>query len=175
MDWLGNIGNLLNQYANSQPGQTPASAEQDFEHISRAVPREEMSSGLAEAFRSDQTPPFANMLGQLFGGSSGDLRASVLNSLIASVGPQVLSSILARYRMPNLVPSNATQVTPEQADSIPTEAVQDMAEEAHKRDPTIIDQISHYYAEHPTLVKTLGTAALGIALRHLAGQKRGLF
>ena len=114
------------------------------------------------------------MLGQLFGNSNSDMRASVLNSLIAAAGPQVLSSILGRYQAGNLFPPNATQVTPEQAGSIPPEAVQEIAEEAHKRDPGILDMMSNFYAEHPTLVKTLGSAALGIAMSHLAKQKRGL-
>lgn len=174
MDWLSNIGSLLNQYSNHQPGNPPASVEQDFDQVARTAPREEVSSGLAEAFRSDHTPPFASMLSQLFGQSSSPMRASVLNSLIAAAGPQLVSSILARYRA-GQIPAQATQITPEQADQIPPDAVHDIAEAAQKQQPNIVDQMSSIYAEHPTLVKALGTAALGIAMSHLAKQKRGLF
>ncbi|MEJ7711337.1 MAG: hypothetical protein WKF84_16110 [Pyrinomonadaceae bacterium] len=52
------------------------------------------SQGLAEAFRSDQTPPFGNMLGQLFGQSNGPQRASILNTLISLAGPALLSQVL---------------------------------------------------------------------------------
>jgi len=175
MDWLSNIGNLLNQYTNHQPGQTPASAEQDFDHVAKAVPPDQLSSGLAAAFRSDHTPAFGSMLGQLFGNSNGNMRATVVNSLIAAAGPQLLTTILAKYRAGDQLPANATQITPEQAEKIPPAAVEEIAHEAQKRDPSIVDQMSGIYAAHPTLVKTLGAAALGIAMNHLAQQKRGLF
>ncbi len=54
------------------------------------------------------------------------------------------------------------------AQQIPPEAVEQIADKAHKEDPSIIDRISDFYAEHPTLVKTLGTAALTIALAKIA-------
>ena len=53
----------------------------------------ELSEGLAEAFRSSETPPFAQMLGGLFGRSDGQQRATILNQLIAAVGPQVLAQL----------------------------------------------------------------------------------
>ena len=36
-----------------------------------------------------------------------------------------------------------------------------------KHDGSIIDKISQVYAEHPTLIKSLGVAALGIAMRKM--------
>src|SRR4051794_751822 len=141
MDWLSNIGNLLNQYANHQPGETPASAEQDFDHVSKVLPSDQISSGLAEAFRSDQTPPFGNMLGQLFGNSNNNMRATVINSLLAAAGPQLLSTILAKYRAGDQLPAHATQISPEQAEKIPPAAVEEMAHEAQQRDPSIVDQL----------------------------------
>ena len=63
MSWFDELGGLLQQYAGgNQPTQT---TEQDFDQAATVAPRDAMSQGLAEAFRSDQTPPFANMLGQL--------------------------------------------------------------------------------------------------------------
>jgi methylmalonyl-CoA mutase cobalamin-binding subunit len=68
---------------------------------------------------------------------------------------------------------NQTQVTPEQAQQIPAEAVQEIAAQAEKKDPSVIDQVSSFYAEHPTLVKTLGAAALTIALSKIAQRQQG--
>jgi hypothetical protein len=171
MDWLNDIGNILNQYSNRQPGQTPETAEQDFDRVARAAPREAVSSGLAEAFRSDQTPAFGSMLGNMFGNSNGAVKAGILNTLIAAAGPQVLSAILGRQGGA----ASQGHITPEEAERIPPDAVEQAAEEARKQDPTVIDRVSDFYAEHPTIVKTLGAAALGVAMSHLAKQKRGLF
>jgi hypothetical protein len=173
MSLSDDISGILNQYSNHQAGQTPATAEQDFDMVARNAPPAQISSGLAEAFRSDQTPPFGSMLGQMFGNSNGNVKAGILNMLIGAVGPQLLAGALSRYNASEAPQGSGGQITPEQADRIPPSAVQEMAEQAHKQDPSIVDQASEYYAQHPTLVKTLGAAALGVALHHLSGQKRG--
>jgi hypothetical protein len=67
------------------------------------------------------------------------------------------------------------QVTPEQAQQIPAEAVEEIAKQAEQHDPSVVDRVSDFYAEHPTLVKGLGAAALAIAMRGMASQKRGMF
>jgi hypothetical protein len=37
--------------------------------------------------------------------------------------------------------------------------------------PTIVDQISGFYAQHPGVVKALGSAAITIAIRQIARRK----
>src|SRR3954454_23778439 len=94
MSWLDQIGGILQQYSNS--GQATNSTEHDFDQAVNVAPRDAMSQGLAEAFRSDRTPPFENMLGQLFGNSNSTQRASILNTLIAAAGPALMSGALGR-------------------------------------------------------------------------------
>jgi hypothetical protein len=176
MNWLDNIGGLLQQYANSPADQQHARAEQDYDEVARHAPPEELASGLSEAFRSPQTAPFPNMLGQLFANSNPSMKSSILSTLLASVGPQVLSSILARHAgsgVPNQLGVGQHQLDAREADQIPPSVIEEMAEHAEKQDPGVIDQISDFYAQHPTVVKGLGAAALGIALNHLSKQKRG--
>jgi len=176
MNWLDNIGGLLQQYANAQGDQQHAGAEQVYDEVSKHAPREELASGLSEAFRSPQTAPFPNMLGQLFANSNPSMKSSILSTLLASVGPQVLSSILARHAgsgVPNQLGVGQRQLDAREADQIPPSVIEEMAEHAEKQDPSVIDQISDFYAQHPTVVKGLGAAALGIALNHLSKQKRG--
>jgi hypothetical protein len=176
MNWLDNIGGLLQQYANAQGDQQKANAEQDYDEVAKHAPRQDLASGLAEAFRSPQTQPFPNMLGQLFANSNPSMKSSILNTLIATVGPQVLSGILARHSgssAPAELGVGTRQLDAREADQIPPSVVEEMAEQAEKQDPTVIDHISDFYAQHPTVVKGLGAAALGIALNHLAKQKRG--
>ena len=70
--------------------------------------------------------------------------------------------------MAGLLQGGAKQITPEQAAQISPEAVQQLATHAEKADPSIIDRASSFYAEHPTLIKTLGGAVLSVALAKVA-------
>ena len=64
------------------------------------------------------------------------------------------------------------QLTPEQAQQIPPEAVQQLANHAQNANPSIVDTVSNFYAQHTTLVKTLGGAALTVALAKVAERQR---
>jgi hypothetical protein len=43
-----------------------------------------------------------------------------------------------------------------------------LAEHAEKQNPSIVDQASQFYAQHPTLVKTIGAGALALVMSHLS-------
>jgi hypothetical protein len=43
-----------------------------------------------------------------------------------------------------------------------------MATAAEKQDPSVLDRVGAYYAQHPEVVKVLGGAALAIALGQVA-------
>jgi hypothetical protein len=177
MNWLDQLGGMLQQYAGER--QDTSRAEQDFDQVSGVAPKDAMSAGLSEAFRSQQTPPFENMLGQLFGQSNGTQRAGLLNTLLAAAGPALLSGALSRgggglSQLAGLMQSGR-QVTPEQAEQVSPQAVEQLAKEAQHHDPSIIDRASEFYAEHPGVVKGLGAAALAVMMSGMAKQKRGLF
>ena len=177
MEWMEGISNILQQYSGAQPQQRPDTVHDDFDQFAQAAPQSAVADGLAEAFRSDQTPPFGNMLGQLFGQSSGTQRASILNTLLATLGPTIISQVLQRAGggsgLDGILGGGERQVTPEQAEQIPPEAIAAVAAEAEQRDPSVIDRISNVYAEHPTLIKTLGGAALAVALAKIAERQYG--
>ena len=166
MNWMDQISGLLQQYGGGQ-SQASGNVAEHFDQAAQAAPASSLADGLAAAFRSNQTPPFAQMASQLFGASSGSQQAGVLNTLLASAGPGLLSSLLSGGGVPGLASilgSGATHLTPEQAAQVPVEEVQQLAEHVEKHDPSIVDQISGFYSEHPTLIKTLGGAALAIAM-----------
>jgi hypothetical protein len=48
------------------------------------------------------------------------------------------------------------------------EQVKQLAEQAEQENPSIVDRMGDFYAEHPTLVKTIGGAALAIVLGRVA-------
>jgi len=186
MDWMKEIGGVLDRYAEGGPSRPPdAAVHEDFDRFAQAAPPDAVADGLSAAFRSDQTPPFPQMASQLFGRASATQRANILNMLLTTVGPLVVQQILARRQRGTAASgqggvlgqilrggSSAPQVTPEAADQLDPQDIEDIAKEAEKKDPSVIDKISQVYAQQPQLVKMLGGAALAIVLGRMA-QKRG--
>ena len=177
MSLLSELGPLLQQYAGSAPAQPPANVDQHFDQVAGAAPKQEVAQGLAGAFRSDRTPPFGSMLGHLFQSSDPNQRAGLLNTLLGSVASGGamqavggaaggLGSILGMFGL------TGGHVTPQQAQSIPPEAVEKLANEAEKHDPSIVDRASQFYAEHPAAVKALGGLALATIISHIANSQR---
>lgn len=164
------LGSLLQQFTGANA--SPAHAEQQFDQIAQAAPQAQLSQGLGQAFRSDQTPPFSQMAAQLFGNSDPNQRAGMLNQILSSVGPGVLASLASGGLGHLFGGSQSTgqvpQITPEQASQMTPEQVRQIAEQAEQHNPSVIDRMSDFYAQHPGLVKGLGGAALAIALGHMA-------
>jgi hypothetical protein len=90
------LSELLQQFGGGLSTQAPdgIDVEREFEQVSGQLPKDALAGGIAEAFRSDQTPPFANMLGGLFGNSGGSQQASVLNILLSVVGPVLMQRMM---------------------------------------------------------------------------------
>jgi len=162
------LGNLLQQYlgGNSRPTSNPAQAENDFDHVAQNSPLATIAQGVTQALRSDQTPPFPQMVGQLFGNGNPDQRAGMLNQILANIGPGVLSSV-AGGALGNLL-GGQNRVTPEQAAQLSPQQVQELAAKAEQQNPGIVDRMGDFYAQHPTLIKTIGGAALAVALGAMA-------
>ena len=166
---------ILKQYAEPNPANT-ATSEAHFDHVAQNAPPEQVGTGVAAAFRSDQTPPFANMVGRLFGQSNGQQQAGALNQLLGSLDPATLSGlgggVLGRLlgkagatgsAPPTITPAQASQLTPEQ--------VQEIASHAEKQDPGIVDRLGSFYAQHPNVVKGLGGMALAVILGKMANRE----
>jgi hypothetical protein len=171
MNWMNELGGILNQYSGAGAAPAPENVNDHFEQTAQVAPTEMLADGLASAFRSDQTPAFGQMMAGLFGQSNGQQRAGILNTLISALGPSVAARLFAGRGLSGLaglLGGGQTQVTPEQAEQVSPEAVREIAAQAEKHDPSIIDMASNFYAEHPTLVKTLGSAALAITLAKIA-------
>lgn len=159
---------VLQQYAGGS-AQVPANVNEHFDQVAQAAPQGSVAEGIAAAFRSNQTPAFGQMVSGLFGQSNGEQKAGMLNQLIGSVGPGVLASLAGGGALASLLGGGGAQtISPQQAQQVSPEMVQQLAAHAEKNDPSIIDKASAFYAQHPTLVKTLGGAALSIALSKVA-------
>ena len=159
---------MLKQYAGGSTPTSEADVHQHFDQAAQSVPQSDMANALSHAFRSDQTPAFGQMVSNLFSQSNGEQKAGMLNHLLASVGPGGLSQIPGGSMLSGLLSGGSNQVTPQQAQNIPPEAVQQLASRAEQTDPSIIEKASSFYAQHPTLIKTLGAGVMSIAMAKLA-------
>ena len=177
MDWLNQLGGILQQYSGASAQRAPQTVDDDFDNFVQAAPQGTIAEALSAAFRSDETPAFGQMAGQLFGQSSGPQRANILNTLIATLGPSLVAQFLSRggsAGLASMLGGGQTEITPEQAEQVSPEEVQEIAARAEQKDPSIIDTFSNFYAEHPTLIKTLGGVALTVALAKIAQRHSGL-
>jgi hypothetical protein len=170
MGWMNVLGGLVQQFAGGKA--SPEQAEQHFDQISQNAPPGALASSLADAFRSDQTPAFGQLASQLFGNSNGQQKASLLNTILAAAGPALMSGA-AGGLLSRLAGGGHRPLTPQEAEQVSPEVVTQLAASAEKHDPSIVDQVSGFYAEHPTLVKTLGGAVLAVALAKLADRQQG--
>lgn len=168
------FAHLLQQYvggSGSGADADPAKAEEDFAQVAQHAPSLAVASGLSAAFRSEQTPPFAQLVSQLFGRSDPAQRVGLLNQLLTHVSPAMLTSLagsigdfLHQGAQPQLTAEQAEQITPAQ--------VEEIAATAEQHNPAIVDRIGAFYAGHPELVKTLGGAALGIVMNRMGESGR---
>ena len=137
------LGGLLQKYLGGiAPSATDAQAH--FDEVAQNASPSILSQGLSAMFHSDQTPPFSQSASQMFGQANPNQKAGMLNQLIT--------------------PEQAAQLTPEQ--------VQQMADHAQQNNPSIVDHMSDFYAQHSGLIKTLGGAALAIALAKIANNNK---
>jgi len=162
MALLDALRDVIAQYA---PGMTPSGDPGDhFQQVAESMDSGTLAHGIAAAMRSDETPPFAQMVSQLFSSGSSDQKTAMVNTLLSSINPQ------QRAQLASLIPGLGPMatVTSAQASAVPPTAVQTLAQHAEQQDAGIVEKMSSLYAAHPTLVRTLGSAAMMIAMRTIA-------
>ena len=163
---------ILSQYVNPSSAST-GNVMDHFDQVAQQAPSQDLGRGIAAAFRSDSTPAFGQSVGSLFGQSNPQQQAGLLNQLVQSIGPGALSGIaggvLGRVLGGNMG-SGVPTITPAQASQLSPSDVSAIATHAQTQDDSVVDKVGGFYAQHPTLVKSLGAAALAIALGHMHSQ-----
>jgi hypothetical protein len=107
----------------------------------------------------------------LFERSPATQKTGVLNTLIAALGPTLVSQFLESHgatRAAKELEVGRGRISPEVAEQIPAKSMEAVAAEPEKKDPSIVDRISQFYADQPTIVKTLGGLALAVAMAKVA-------
>jgi hypothetical protein len=165
MNWLNAISDLAQRYSGQGGGASaaPEAPHEDYQQVAKHAPPEVVADGLSQAFRSDRTPAFPEMVSNLFSRSDPNQRAGLLNRLLSAIGPGALAGLPGG--LAGLLGSG--EVTPERASQVSPKDVQEIAAQAETHNPSVIDQVSSFYSQHPQVVQALGGLALTIALQHM--------
>jgi len=166
VSWLDALSGLAQRYSGQGGGTSsaPDDAHRDYDEVTQHAPAEEVAGGLSQAFRSDRTPPFPEMVSSLFSRSDPNQQAGLLNRLLGAIGPGALAGLPGG--LGGLL-GGRSEVTPQQANQVSPAQVQVIASQAEKQNPSVVDQVSSFYSQHPQVVKALGGLALTIALQHM--------
>src|SRR5580765_8337042 len=126
MSLLDELGGLLNQY--SAGNATSDDVHSAYDRVAHTVPQSTLADGISHAFRSDQTPAFEQMVGNLFGQSSADQKAGLLNQILGALGPHAAQTLAASGGLGALGGLlSGGNVTPQQAEQIPPQQVEVLA------------------------------------------------
>jgi hypothetical protein len=156
MGLLDNMKGMLAQYGAGTASE--ANAEADFHKVAQTADAGTLAQGIGAIMRSDQTPPFSQLVSQLFTNGSGDQKAAMLKTLLGSA-PADMQGQLA-----GLLGGGAAAASANPS----SETVASVARRVEQSNPNVVDTMSSLYAQHPMLVKTLGSAAMMVALRKIA-------
>ena len=172
MGWADALSGILQRYSGGGGGtaSAPADAHQDFQRVTQAVPQDVARDGVEQAFRSDQTPPFPQMVSQMYGQSDPNQRAGLLNRLLGTLGPGALAGIPGLSTLPSLL-GGGQQVTPQQASQVPPHEVEQVAAHAERWNSGAVGEISNFVTQHPDAMKALGGLAAAIAIQHIARRR----
>src|SRR5215467_5148864 len=107
---LDQLSSVLKQYTGGS-NQNLANVSEHYDQVASAAPQGAIAEGLSDVFRSNQTPAFGSLVGNLFNQSNGEQKAGVLNHLIGSLGPGALSQMAGGGALANLL-GGGGQVTP---------------------------------------------------------------
>jgi hypothetical protein len=145
-----------------------------YDQVAPAAPHDALSESLAHVFNSDQTPPFEQMVSGLFSQSTPGQKAGLINQILSSLGPGALAQILGSTgglgSLGGLLSGGS--VTPAQAQEVSPDAVEVLARKAAGTDPSIVNRVSDFYAQHSTLIKALGAGALALMLSRMSQNRR---
>jgi|KBSSwiStaDraftv2_1062776.scaffolds.fasta_scaffold00713_27 hypothetical protein len=170
MGLLDQLGQLANQFKTGQA--TDDEVHSTYDRVAHELPQGELSNGITHVFNSPETPPFEQMLSNLFNNSNPTQKAGLLNQILRALGPNA-GQLLAQAGLGGLAANVASggenvQVTPQQAQQVSPQDVQVLAQKAATKNPTIVDQAASFYAQHPTLVKSIGAGALALLMSRMS-------
>lgn len=173
MNFLHTLGDMLERYVGADATQPPKNVDNDYDEVTRQAPGRSIAEGIAEAFRSEQTPPFPKMVADLFSRADSHQKATLLNGLLSAAGPAMIAALGRDPRLASVLGKvkEGFTVTPQEAEEVSVDEVHTIASKAKDEDPSIVERVSQFWADQPQLFKTLGAAALTVILAGIAKKR----
>jgi hypothetical protein len=169
-DATPSVGQMASQtYQQSTPTQQAGMLNQILAGLSPAAIASILGSlnGGAGAPAATQSSAQGGSLGGMLGSVLGSLAGGGQGGGLGGLGG-ILDSLGLGTAGSAGVPGVPPAITPDQASQITPDQVKDIANKAQEHNPGIVDVLSGFYVQHPDLVKSLGAAALAIAMGHMA-------
>lgn len=169
---MGLLNQLTSVLGRSSGNQSEAGLQSAFDQVTQGADRQSLANGLGQAFRSQETPPFAQLVSHLFSNSNPEQKRGLLTTILSSLGPGALaglgsksgglSSLISAFQGGGLTPNHAEQVSPQD--------VHELASHAESQNPSVVDEVSQFYSQHSGLVKTLGPSVLRTIMGKMTGR-----
>jgi hypothetical protein len=165
MAFLDQISGLLNQYASGQGASTREEAHQHYDQIAQHVPPDVLRGEIGPALGGLDRGQVQERVGRSAEQMTPDQRAGILSGLLGGLaGPGGLRDVLSRIGVDPGVASNPQTASPQDVGKV--------AAYAKDNRPEVFHKAMEFYAEHPMLVKTMGTLAVAAIAKRLAGGRR---
>jgi len=164
MSFMDQIGSILNQY---QSGATPdrTQAAEHYDEIARTVPPNVLASTIGPAVSGLDSQHLEERIARSAQQMTPDQRGSFLQTMLGGLAASgSLPSLLSRIGASPTIASDPTQASPQDVAKVATYAKDNQ--------PDVFHRAMGFYAQHPTLVKVLGTLAIASIAKNLAGGRR---
>jgi hypothetical protein len=165
MAFLDQIGGLLDQYASGQGAASREEAQQHYDQIARHVPPDVLRGEIGPALGGLDASQVEERVGRSAAQMTPEQRGGMLSGLLGGLaGAGGLRDVLGRIGVDPTVASNPQNASPQD--------VAKVAAYAKDNRPDLFHKAMGFYAEHPMLVKTMGTLAVAAIAKRLAGGRR---
>jgi len=164
MSFLDQIGSILNQYhSGAMPSREEAHAH--YDEIARSVPPSVLAQTIGPALESMDTEHLREKITAAAAQMTPEQRAAFLQQILAGLGGAGgAAAAVAKAGASPSVAQDPSSATPQDVGNVATYA--------KEHQPEIFRRATEFYAQHPTLVKVLGTVAIASIARRLAGGGR---
>jgi hypothetical protein len=163
--FLDRIGGLLDQYANGQGAATREEAQEHYDQIAQHVPPDVLRGTIGPAIGGLEGEQVEDRIRRSASRMTPEQRGGMLSQLLGGLaGAGGLREVLGRIGVDPSVASNPQAASPQD--------VAKVAAYAKDERPDLFHKAMEFYAEHPVLVKTMGTLAVAAIAKRLAGGRR---
>jgi hypothetical protein len=167
---LDDLSGILKQYSGSGTANPGPAVADHFDQVSSAVPASTLAEGVAHALNTTSAGAgLGKTISQTYAQSTGDQKAGILNTLVASVGAMSASRVLGSGAAQAL--NTGSPLSAQHAQQVSPTMVQQLTDQAAQSDNSVVNRMSAFYAQHPALVKGLGASAMALVMSRLANRR----